>query len=162
MSDKRYMGFTSIFILIILVLSMAFLIPSIYLSLDATDSENFQQSNNSEITVRGDLSSIVTDINQSKNTIDITLTLESDTVFVDNIAEGETREVTISGHNISVSVGLIISNNTVSTNYEYPQYMEWPDGAQYIVENSVLILVVLAFTLVVGLMLMSFKIQMEN
>lgn len=155
------MGFSSIFILIILVLSMAFLIPSIILSLDGTDSANFQQRNGTQISVRGDLTSTVTNIDDTADTADISLMLNSDTVAINNLSEGETRTVQISGYNISVTLGLVISETTVSTSYEYPQYMQWPDGARYIIENTVLIIIIMALLLIVGLTLMSYKMGEE-
>lgn len=162
MANSGYEGFTSAFIMIILVLLLAFLIPAVYVNLESPETSNFQQNNGSVTTVRGDLQSEITRVDSPNNTVDMIIYYEDNATTLSGMAEGETRSVTFDSATIVVTIGKIVSDKTVVTTYDYPLYIGWPKGAKVIIENVALFIAVLSLLLMALLFMVMFSFSIED
>jgi len=131
--------------IIILILLIAYLVPSI--TGVQTDTESFTafQDENAKISLQPGLSVLLVNVSNTQSTVDLQVYDEENgsITTLNNLSESNSENVTVDGDNLKITYNEKIDNSSASLTYQYPRYYGWGDGPKTIMSNIVLILLVI-------------------
>lgn len=156
MPNKGLNRFELVVIIILILVAVLAVIPTIMTHSNETNLRTISQEEAERTVITANYYSTVLEFNTSgpDNAVDVEIENEEtrNNVTLLDIAQGETRTVTLDGNEIKVTHDSGITDTLVAMSYEYPTYMGWPAGLQIIVENSAGILLILILFVLLTLM----------
>jgi cytoskeletal protein RodZ len=112
-------------------LMVAYLLPVAITPMNQDSVDTYNQTVNNSVSVTGPLESNVTNVDDTGNTVSLTLenTDTGDSASVSSLSEGSSQEVTVSGGSINVTHDSVTSANSSQITYEYPTDYGWGNGS---------------------------------
>ena len=126
--------------LILIIICIAFMVPAIILSLSGTQTIHETQLTNEEMVLTGSVTSTVTNFSQTEMNVTILNKETTNKTEITNLVLGETANIPAENGYINVTYENYVNSNAVLVTYDYPTYINWPEGSKFIVENIVLYL----------------------
>ena len=146
-------GFKAAIGMILIVFGVSTVVPGIILNLESPQTSTFAQEENERTVITGDVSSQVTEItNQQEVNVSLCDRQTGEFTSTGEMNVGQTVTVQLEGENINITLVDTFSNVEAVLSYEYPLYIGWPDGADLIVDESPLLILLSSVVLLVGLL----------
>ncbi len=139
--------------MIFLILGISVVIPGVIVNLESPQQRSFDQNVNERVVITGDVSSRVTQIsNQQEVNISMFDRKTGDFDSTGQLSPGENATLEIDDENITVTLTDVFGQETAVVEYIYPLYVGWPDGADLVVKESPLIILLSAVIMLIGLL----------
>jgi len=155
MTQKKT-GVVAITGMILVILSVALLVPAIGASLESPQTLVLTQMESERVALTGSISTEAVSIEGGGNAaINISLVDEStgETRTTGSIAEGDSVTVSFADGDITVTNIDVVSNSEAIIEYNFPTFIGYPANASIFFENIVLFMVVSTFMLLAGTLL---------
>lgn len=160
MAQKKT-GVVAITGMIMVVLSVALLVPAIALSLESPQTLVLTQEESERVQLTGTVSTEAVTIeggNNANANISIVDESNGEARSTGEILEGDSVTVTFPEGNITVSVIDVVDTTEAIIEYNYPTYIGYPDNASIFFENIVLFILVSVFILLIGTLFVVSKV----
>lgn len=160
---KTGLGIGVIFAIVLITLSLAFIFPANFNSIDSVSNESFIQNENESIFVTTNLESKIIDVNDSTDniTVRLTNTETNEKISLTDLKKNTNESITLSSSTITVFYE-DKSNKDFLLSYEYDTYFNWPTGAKTIMQNMDIMLITIAIVTLFGLGLLTWGITKND
>lgn len=139
--------------MIFIILGVSVVVPGVILNLESPQTSAFSQDTNQRTVITGDVSSTVTAIsNQDEVNVTLFDRKSGEANSTGPLMPGNSADVRLEGEDINVTVIDVFSTDEAAIKYVYPLYIGWPDGADQIVRQTPLIILLSTIVMLVGLM----------
>ncbi len=146
-------GMSAAFGMIFLILGVSVVIPGVIVNLESPQQRSFDQDVNERVVITGDVSSRVTQIsNQQEVNVSMFDRKTGEFNSTGQLSPGENTTIRLDGENITVTLTDVFGQETAVVEYVYPLYVGWPDGADLVVKESPLIILLSAVIMLIGLL----------
>jgi len=139
--------------MVFLVLGVSVVVPGVILNLENPQSTTFSQEVNERVVVTGDVSTQVTVISNQQE-VNVSLFDQKTGEFnsTGQLQPGDSATVRLEGQDVNVTLIETFGTDEAVLAYTYPLYIGWPAGADLIVRESPLLIMLSAVVMLVGLM----------
>jgi len=150
-SEKR--SFQASIGMIFIVLGVSVVVPGVIVNLESPQSSTFTQGVNERTVITGDVSSQVTLIsNQGEVNISMVDRKSGEFESTGELQPGESAILSFEGEDVNVTVVDVFGTSEAVVTYVYPLYIGWPDGADLVVRESPLLIMLSAVVMLTGLL----------